>query len=128
MVFPSLIRCFSDLRPRLPPVFPSLRPSRSGAPPGAGCIDLRLERCDCGGSPLADPLPLERRHFAQTAQATLGLTELGPKKRLDEVPRREGSNGTTAHTHHVHVVVLDSLPGPKVFVHQPDPDSIYTVC
>src|SRR2546422_1432755 len=116
MVFPSLIRCFSDLRSRLPPVRPSLRPSRSGAPPGAGCIDLRLERCDCGGPPLADPLPLERRHFSQTAQVTLGLTELGPQKRLDEVPGRDPANDTPTHTDNVHVVVLDPLPGREVVV------------
>ena len=29
---------------------------------------------------------LERRHFSQAAQVALGLAELGPQKRLGEVP------------------------------------------
>ena len=59
---------------------------------------------------------------------TLGLTELGPQKCLDEVPGREGSNGTSAHANNVHVVVLDPLPGRVVVVHQPGTDSRYLVC
>src|SRR5262245_28270278 len=71
---------------------------------------------------------LQRCHFAQTAQVTLGLTELGTQKRLDKIPGYQRSNGTAPHANNVHVVVLNPLPGREVVVHQAGTNTRYLVC
>ena len=60
----------------------------------------------------------------------LGLTELGRKKRFDQLPGHRGAQRPSTDANDVHVVVLDSLPGREVVVDQGGADApgpMYTV-
>jgi hypothetical protein len=48
----------------------------------------------------------------------LGLTVLGRKKRLDEVPSDRRSDRSSTHTDNVHVIVLDTLFSREMVMHQ----------
>jgi hypothetical protein len=54
----------------------------------------------------------------------LGLTELGGQERLDEIPGHRRSNGSSAHTKDVHVIVLNALPGREMVVDQTSADTL----
>jgi hypothetical protein len=60
----------------------------------------------------------QRSNFAQPAKVTLGLTESGIEKGIDQILRHRWSDRSAAHTDDVHVIVLNPLPGRKVIVNQ----------
>ena len=49
---------------------------------------------------------------------SVGLTELGGKKGLDQVPSHRWSDCPATHANNVHVIILDPLPGREVIVDQ----------
>src|SRR5215467_8387424 len=54
---------------------------------------------------------------------TLGLAELGSKKRLDEIPCDRRPDGPAAHTQDIHVIVFDPLLRGEVIVNERRPDA-----
>jgi hypothetical protein len=72
---------------------------------------------------LVDSLGFERSHFTQPAKMPLSLAELRCHERVDQVSSHSRSNGPTAHTDDVHVVVLDTLLGREVIVNQTGADA-----
>jgi hypothetical protein len=58
------------------------------------------------------------RHFSQPPQMTLGPTEFGTEKRLDEIPRHGRPDRPSAHAQDVEVVVLDALLRGEVVVNE----------
>src|SRR5262249_22395982 len=72
---------------------------------------------------LSTPSFFQAGHLAQAPQVPLGLAELGPKERLDEVPGHGRPHGPAAHAEDVHVIVLDSLSGRAVIVDQSGSDA-----
>ena len=56
------------------------------------------------------------RHFPQSPQVPVGLTELGVEERLDEIPGDGGPDRPSAHAEDVEVIVLDTLLRGEVVV------------
>jgi hypothetical protein len=71
---------------------------------------------------------LNRSHFTEAPQVSLGRAECRREKRLDEVPCDSWADRSAAYTEDVHVIVLDALPGREVVVDQRCADSAHLVC
>ena len=71
---------------------------------------------------------LNRCHFAEAPQVSLGRAECRREKRLNEVPCDSCADGSAAYTEDIHVIVLDALPGREVVVDQSRADSAHLVC
>src|ERR1700756_1452997 len=84
--------------------------------------DLSTNLCD-----LSRRLVFQCRNFAQTAPVALGLTEIGCRESLDQVPCLHRSHDPATHTNNVHVIVLDSLSGGEVIVDQGSANAVNLV-
>src|SRR6516165_2867351 len=71
-----------------------------------------------GDRSLCVPEWFQGRHLAQPAQMSVGLTEFGGQKGLDQVPSHRWSDCPTTHANNVHVIILDPLPRREVIVDQ----------
>jgi hypothetical protein len=71
---------------------------------------------------------LNRSHFAEAPQVSLGRAESRREKRINQVPCDSWADGSAAYTEDIHVIVLDALPGREVVVDQRCADSAHLVC
>jgi hypothetical protein len=66
---------------------------------------------------------LKSGNLAESPQVSFRLAELGRDKRLHQIPRDRGANGSAPHAKDIHVVIFDTLPGGKVVVNQGGSDA-----
>src|ERR1700730_373055 len=70
----------------------------------------------------------QRGHLAQPSQVSVGLSEFGSEKRLDQIPRQFLAFDASAQTDDVEVVVLDALLRRKMVLNQTSADALDLVC
>jgi hypothetical protein len=72
---------------------------------------------------LADLFGLERMHFRQTPLMAIGAAEIGGEENADEFKRELGSDNPGTQTKHIHLIILDALPGGKGIMDQAGADT-----